>query len=57
MLRRMTLPSLLGVSPRSDFRMAFSMAGICDVSHGWMTSVLGSGTESEAIWLIGVCAP
>ena len=43
MVSRITLPSLLGVRPRSDFWIAFSIALIWLASHGWITSVRGSG--------------
>jgi hypothetical protein len=55
--RRITLPSLIGVRPRSDFMMAFSTTPIWAASHGWITSVLASGTETVAIWVTGVGVP
>jgi len=54
---RMILPSLLGVMPRSELRMAFSMAAMPDTSHGWMTMRLGSGVEMVASWFSGVNVP
>ena len=48
MVNRSTLPSDEGVMPRSDLWMAFSMFPIWEASHGWITSVFGSGTDSEA---------
>jgi hypothetical protein len=57
MTSRMSLPSLLGVRPRSDFWIAFSMAAICEASHGWMTRVRASGTEIVATWLMGWTVP
>ena len=57
MASRISLPSFTGVSPRSDFWMAFSMAPIWPASQGWMTSVRASGVDTEAIWLIGVGLP
>jgi len=52
-----TLPSLSGVKPRSEARIAFSIFGIVDGSHGWMTMRLGSGVDRVAIWLSGVGVP
>src|SRR5262245_36931239 len=57
MMSRTTLPSDDGVMARSDLWMAFSMFPICDASQGWMTMVLGSGTDTDASWLIGVMLP
>ena len=57
MTMRMILPSLTGVSPRSDLRMAFSTAAMPPLSHGWMVRVRLSGTATEAIWLTGVGVP
>ena len=54
---RTTLPSLFGFSPRSDARIAFSMAPISVGSNGWATISVGSGTESEATWLSGMRVP
>src|SRR5204863_3623581 len=54
---RMTLPSFTGWMPRSDFMMAFSTSLSCAASHGWIMSVRASGTETEAIWLMGVGLP
>ncbi len=55
--RRMTLPSLLGVSPRSEVWMPRSIAEIAPLSKGWITSSRGSGTEIEAMSLSGCCVP
>ena len=44
----MTFPSLEGVSPRSEERMAFSMAAMAPRSWGCTTSRRGSGTENDA---------
>jgi len=38
------LPSLAGFRPRSELRIAFSMAPICEVSQGCSVIKLGSGT-------------
>src|SRR5438552_14986026 len=57
MLRRMTLPSFTGWMPRSDFMIAFSISFSCAASHGWIISVRASGTDTEAIWLMGVELP
>ena len=51
---RTTLPSFAGLSPRSDARMAFSIAPISDGSNGCATISAGSGTDSVATWLIGI---
>ena len=56
-LMRIRLPSLPGVSPRSEDMMAFSMLGIEDLSYGCTTSKLASGAERLAICLRGVGAP
>ena len=45
----MRLPSLVGVRPRSDFWIAFSMALICVLSKGWMVIMRGSGALIVAI--------
>ena len=54
---RTTLPSFAGLSPRSDERIAFSMAVISDGSNGCATISVGSGTESVATWLSGIFEP
>ena len=54
---RMTLPSLLGVIPRSDFRMAFSMAGTSEASQGWMVIRRRSGVARLATAFRGVGVP
>ena len=56
-LRMMFLPSLLGVIPRSEFMIAFSISLTSDGSHGAMTSVLASGTVIFASCCIGVGTP
>ncbi len=55
--RRMTLPSLLGLSPRSDSMMAFSTAFIDDLSYGVIVIRRGSGAATVAICLSGVETP
>ena len=45
---RMTLPSLAGLSPRSDERIVFSMMLMSEGSNGCATISEGSGTDSEA---------
>ena len=39
-------PSFCGLMPRSEAWIAFSMALSSEPSHGWMTSVRGSGEET-----------
>src|SRR5262249_39765205 len=46
---RITLPSLTGWMPRSDFMMAFSISFSCAASHGWIINVRASGTETDDI--------
>ena len=36
-------PSLLGLTPRSLLRIAFSMAASDDLSNGWTITIRGSG--------------
>ena len=40
---RSWLPSLFGFTPRSESRIAFSIALICEVSYGLMITIRGSG--------------
>jgi hypothetical protein len=54
---RMMLPSLVGLTPRSESRMARSMSPSELLSYGLMTAMRGSGTVSDDSWLIGVIAP
>jgi len=56
-LRRTRLPSFDGLSPRSDERIAFSIAVIDDLSYGEIVSIRGSGALIVAICRSGVCAP
>ncbi len=53
----MMRPSLPGLTPRSELRIASSMLRRLLLSKGVMIAILGSGTEKEASWLIGVMAP
>ncbi len=53
----MTCPSFVGVIPRSDCMMAFSMAATELGSKGWITRTRGSGTLIEANWFMGVGVP
>jgi hypothetical protein len=50
-------PSLDGLTPRSELRMASSMTRSEDLSKGETIAIRGSGTEKDASWLIGVTAP
>ena len=54
---RTTLPSFDGLRPRSDARIADSMALSCDGSNGCATIMVGSGTDRLATWLIGILEP
>jgi hypothetical protein len=45
---RMTLPSFAGFSPRSEARIAFSIAPISDGSKGWAIISAGSGIDNAA---------
>ena len=54
---RMTLPSLEGLRPRSEVRMAFSTAATIDLSHGSAMMSDDSGTFSVATCAIGVGVP
>ena len=53
----MMLPSLVGLTPRSESRIAFSIARSELLSYGVMITIRGSGTVNEASWLIGVIVP
>ena len=55
--RRMILPSLEGVRPRSLLRIAFSTAESILVSHREICKRRGSGAEMLAIWVSGVGVP
>src|SRR5262249_18088436 len=53
-VRRMTLPSLAGVRPRSDFWIACSIFFSTPCSQAWIGSDSASGTEMLAAWVRGV---
>ncbi len=55
--RRMTTPSLAGLSPRSLLRMAFSMAERFALSNGLMMSMRASGTWNPASCWSGTSEP
>ena len=54
---RMMLPSLVGLTPRSESRIAFSMAAIAPLSYGVSVSIRASATWKDASWFTGVGAP
>jgi hypothetical protein len=54
---RMRCPSFEGVSPRSEARIAFSMALRSDLSHGCTVSSFGSGAATLATWFKGISPP
>src|SRR2546426_619941 len=45
---RIKLPSLEGVSPKSEARIAFSTALRSPLSHGWIVRSFGSGAATVA---------
>ena len=53
----MIVPSLVGLTPRSESRIAFSIAGSAVLSYGVMMSIRASGTWNDASWFTGVGAP
>ena len=55
--RRIRLPSLFGVSPTSDSRIARSIALIELLSYGWIVSSRASGALIVASCLSGVAVP
>src|SRR5437879_4839828 len=55
--RRTSLPSFVGVRPRSEARIAFSMSLIILGSNGWTVRSRFSGAASEATCLRGVGVP
>ena len=57
MLRRMHVPSLDGLRPRSLSIIALSMSLMQVLSKGWMTIVCESGVEALAIVFKGVRVP
>ena len=56
-IRRITLPSLLGLIPISDILIAFSISFKIVESKGEIAIILASGVETLATWLIGTSAP
>jgi hypothetical protein len=54
---RITEPSLPGFTPRSESRIAFSIAAIAPLSYGEMRTVRGSGTWKPASCCSGVGEP
>ena len=54
---RMIMPSLVGLTPRSLSRIAFSMAASWLGSYGLMTAIRASDTVIDAICGTGVGAP
>ena len=54
---RTIFPSLLGVSPRSEAWIAFSIAWSALRSYGEITIKRGSGALMFAIWFSGVGVP
>ena len=54
---RTTLPSFDGFRPRSEARIAFSIAPSCDGSNGCATISVGSGMDRPASWLSGIFEP
>ena len=57
MMRRIRFPSLPGVSPTSDSRIARSIALIEVLSYGWTVSMRASGAVTVASCLSGVDVP
>src|SRR5262245_1675359 len=55
--RRSTVPSLAGLTPRSESRIAFSIAVIEFLSYAEITTTRGSGMWNEASCWIGVGEP
>ncbi len=53
----MTLPSVAGFTPRSESRIAFSIAGVADLSNGDTRIVRASGLLNDASCCSGVGAP
>ena len=50
-------PLLLGLNPRLAAWMAFSMASIIFLSHGWIMIVRPSGVFTLATWFNGMWLP
>ena len=55
--QRSTLPSLDGLTPRSESRMAFSMLAIAPMSYGEIRMVRASCEVKDASCWIGVGVP
>ena len=53
----MTLPSLVGLTPRSESRIAFSISPIADLSYGVIRMMRASGVWKDASCCSGVGAP
>ncbi len=54
---RIVLPSLEGLTPRSESRIDFSIAVIDDLSYGVISTIRASGTWKVASCCSGVCEP
>jgi hypothetical protein len=57
MITRMIVPSSVGLTPRSESRIAFAMGRSRLGSYGLITAILASGTVTLASWINGVVAP
>ncbi len=57
MFRRITVPAVVGVMPRSDAISAFSIGATMFFSHGVIRIVRASDSETEATWLSGMSEP
>ena len=57
MFRRMVVPAVFGVSPRSEARIAFSTAPTICFSHGVMMIERASPTETLATCDSGMSEP
>ena len=55
--RRISAPSMIGLSPRLASRMAFSTALTWPLSQTCTEMVRASGVETVATWLIGMRWP
>ena len=54
---RSVVPSMIGLKPRLDSRMARSTAPTIDLSHTDTEIMRGSGTETVATCVIGMVLP
>ena len=54
---RIRLPSFIGTSPKSDILIAFSISFKIPLSQGCTTSILASGTVTDATCVTGVLDP